>query len=86
MEVQGERRYRSYSFTTSELDGGEWLASPSDRALAPAKGPLVPIVQEALLAPESVWTQRLEEKYFRLCQGSNLNHPVVEPVARRYTD
>jgi hypothetical protein len=28
----------------------------------------------------------LEEKSFRLCQGSNLDCPVVQPVARHYTD
>jgi hypothetical protein len=42
----------------------EWSASRSGRALAPAKGPLVPIVQEAGWAPEPVWTQRQEEKSF----------------------
>jgi hypothetical protein len=43
-------------------------------------------VQEAGWAPEPVWTQRLEEKSFRLCRGSNLDRPVVHPVARHYTD
>jgi hypothetical protein len=46
----------------------------------------LPIVQEAGWAPEPVWTQRLEEKSFRLCQGSNLNRPVIQPVAKHYTD
>jgi hypothetical protein len=32
--------------------------------LPPGKGPPVPIGQEAGLAPEPVWTQRLEEKSF----------------------
>jgi hypothetical protein len=27
MEAQGERKYSSHSFMTSELDGGEWSAS-----------------------------------------------------------
>jgi hypothetical protein len=45
----GERRYSSYSFTTSALDGGEWSASRPSRALPP-----VPIVQEAGWAPEPV--------------------------------
>jgi hypothetical protein len=58
----GERKYSSYSFWTSALDGGEWLASSPDRALASGKGPPVPIVQEAGWAPEPVWTQRIEEK------------------------
>jgi hypothetical protein len=59
----GESRYSSYSFTTSPLDG-EWSASRPGRALAPEKGPPVPIVQEAGWAPEPVWTQRIEEKSF----------------------
>jgi hypothetical protein len=52
----------------------------------PAEGPPVPIVQEAGWAPEPVWTQRLEEKSYRLCRVSNLDRPVVQPVARHYTD
>jgi hypothetical protein len=55
-------------------------------ALAPGKGPPVPIVQEAGWAPEPVWIQRLEEKLFRLCRRPNFDHPVVQPVARLYTD
>jgi hypothetical protein len=60
----GERRYSSYSFSTSALDGGEWSASRPGRALPPEKGPPVPIVQEAGWAPEPVWTQRIEKKSF----------------------
>jgi hypothetical protein len=52
----------------------------------PGKGPPVPIVQEAGWAPEPVWTQRLEEKSFRLCRGSNLDRSVVQSVARHYND
>jgi hypothetical protein len=59
--------------------------SPS-RVLASGKGSPVPIVQEAGWAPEPVWTQRIEEKYFRLCRESNLDCPVVQSVARHYTD
>jgi hypothetical protein len=79
-EGLGERRYISYSFTTSALDGGEWSPSLPGRVLDPGKGPPIPIVQEAGWAPEPVWTQRLDEKFFRLCRGSNLDHPVVQPV------
>jgi hypothetical protein len=60
----GERRYSSYSFSTSALDGGEWSASRPGRAFTPGKGPPVPIVQEAGWAPEPIWTQRIEEKSF----------------------
>jgi hypothetical protein len=58
----GERRYSSYSSSTSTLDGGQWSASRPGRALPPGKIPPVHIVQEAGWAPEPVWTQRLEEK------------------------
>jgi hypothetical protein len=74
----------SYSFTTSALDGDEWSASRPGRALPPGKGPSVLIVQEAGWAPEPVWTQRLEEKSFRLCQGSNLDRPVVNIHSHEY--
>jgi hypothetical protein len=80
------RRYSSYSFSTSALDGGEWSASRPGRALAPEKELPVPTVQEAGWAPEPVWTLRLQGKSFRLCRESNLDRPVVQPVARHYTD
>jgi hypothetical protein len=67
----GERRYSSYSFLTSALDGGEWSASRPGRALAPGKGPPVPIVQEVGWAPELVWTQRLEENLTSIARSSN---------------
>jgi hypothetical protein len=86
MEAQGEGMYSSYSFTTSALDGIELSASLPGRVLPLMKGPPVPILQEAGWAPEPVWTQRLEEKCSFLCRGSNLDRPVVQPVARHCTD
>jgi hypothetical protein len=56
-----ERRYSSYTFLTSALEGGEWSASRPGRALPPGREPPVPIVQEAGWAPEQVWAQRLAE-------------------------
>jgi hypothetical protein len=35
---------------------------------------------------EPVWTQRVEEKSFRLCRGSNFDRPVVQTVVGRCTD
>jgi hypothetical protein len=67
----GYRRYSSYSFLTSALEGGEWSASRPGRALPPGKEPPVPIVEEAGWAPQPVWTQRLEEKILCLCRRSN---------------
>jgi hypothetical protein len=82
----GERMYSSYSFSTSALDGGEWSASRPGRALVPGKWPPLPIRQEAGWAPELVWTQRIEEKSFRLCRDSNFDRPVVQPLAWSYAD
>jgi hypothetical protein len=45
--------------------------------------PPVPIVQEAGWAPEPVWT---EARGKIPCRGSNLDRPVVQSVARHYTD
>jgi hypothetical protein len=47
------------AISASRPDGGEWSASRPGRALASGKGPPVPIVQEAVWAPEPVWEQRL---------------------------
>jgi hypothetical protein len=58
----GERRYSSYSFLASALEGGEGSASCTGRALPPGKETPVRIVQEAGWAPEPVWMQRVEEK------------------------
>jgi hypothetical protein len=65
---------------------GELSASRPGRALAPGKGPPIPIGQKAGWAPEPVWTQRLEEKPFRLLRESNFDRPVAQPVAKHYTD
>jgi hypothetical protein len=64
-----------------------WVVSvtPLPRFI-PGERTSVPIVQEAGWAPEPVWTQRIEEKSFHLCRGSNLDRPVVQSVARHYTD
>jgi hypothetical protein len=70
-----ESRYSSYLFSTSALEG-VWSGSRPGCALSPRKGPPVLIVQEAGWAPEPVCTQRLEEKSFLLCRGSNLDRPV----------
>jgi hypothetical protein len=64
--------------------GSEWSASRPGRALAPWKGPPVPTVQKAWWAPEPVWTQRLQEKSFRLCRGSNLDRSAVYIDKCRY--
>jgi hypothetical protein len=74
----GERRHSSYSYLTSAPDGGEWSASRPGRALPPG-----PIRQEVVWAPESVWTQELEEKSSASVGDRT---PVVQSVVSHYTD
>jgi hypothetical protein len=64
MEALGERRYSSYSYTTSALDEVSGQHHAQAVLYPRGKDPPVPIVQEAGWAPEPVWTQRLEEKSF----------------------
>jgi hypothetical protein len=85
MEAQGERRYSSYSFTTSALDGVSGQRH-APAALYPGKGSPVPTGQEAGFVPEPVWALYLEEKCSCLCRESNLDRPVVQSVGRHYTD
>jgi hypothetical protein len=73
--------YSSYSVSTSAPNRCERSASRLSRHLSPGKGAPVPMVQEAGWAPETVWTRGLDEKSFHLCRGSNLDCPVVQPVA-----
>jgi hypothetical protein len=79
-------KYSSYSFSISALDGGKWSVWRLGPALPSWKGPPVPIGQEGRWAQEPVWARRLQEKSFRLYRGSNLDRPVVQSVARYYTD
>jgi hypothetical protein len=64
MEGLGGRRYSSYSFMTSAINGVSGQRHAPAALLPPGKGPPVAIVQEAGWAPEPVWTQRIEEKSF----------------------
>jgi hypothetical protein len=64
MEVQGERRYCSYSFTTSALDGVNDQRHALAELYPREKEPRIPLAQEAGWAPEPIWTQRIEEKSF----------------------
>jgi hypothetical protein len=85
-QALGGRKYSSYSFSTSALDGVSGQRHAPTALYPRGKEPPVPIVQEAGWAPEPSWTQRLQEKSFRLCRGSNLDRPMVQPVARHYTE
>jgi hypothetical protein len=76
--------YSCYSLSTSALDGGEWSASRPGRALTPGKGPPVSIVQEgAWVGLRAGLNTEARGKILFLCRGSNLDRPVVQPVARQ---
>jgi hypothetical protein len=62
-----ERRYSSYSLSTTALDEGEWSASRPGPALAPAKGPLLSILFDVNILP-----------YFQL--SSTRPHFFIEAV------
>jgi hypothetical protein len=82
MEALVERRYSSYSFTTSALDEGEWSASRPGRDLPPAKRPRYPLYSR-LGGPQSRSGHRLEEKS-SVPAGDRT--PIFQSVARHYTD
>jgi hypothetical protein len=82
-DARGESSYSSCSFLTSALDGGEWSDSRLGRDFGLGEGPPVPIGQEAGLASELLWTQRLEEKSFASAGDQT---PVVQSAVRHYTD
>jgi hypothetical protein len=66
---------------------GGWVVTITPRPrISPMIGPPLPIVQEAGWAPKPVWVQRVEKIFVYLCRESNLDRPVVQPVARHCTD
>jgi hypothetical protein len=62
----------------------DWVVSITPRPrFSPGKGPRYPLYRR-LGGPQSRSGHRLEEKSFRLCQGSHLDRPAVQPIARCY--
>jgi hypothetical protein len=82
----GDRRYISYAYSNSALDWGEWSASRPGRALASGKGPPVSHCTGGRVGPRTGLGTEARGKIFHLCRLSNLDRPVVQPVARHYTD
>jgi hypothetical protein len=73
----GERRYSSYSYVTSALDGQHHALA----ALTPRERTPSTTGQEAGWAPEPVWTQRLEKKFSASVRDRT---PVVQSVVSLY--
>jgi hypothetical protein len=80
-----KRGYSSYLFSALAQDRGEWSASRPGLALPPGKGPPVPIVQKAGWARAGLDTE-VRGKILSPLPGIEPDHPVVQPVARHYTD
>jgi hypothetical protein len=81
----GERRYRSYSYSTSALDGGEWSASRPGRALAPGERTHGTHCTGGWVGPRAGLDTENWGKILCPCRGSNPDRPVVQPVVRHYT-
>jgi hypothetical protein len=80
----GERRYSSYSFLTSALDGGEWSASRPGRALPPGERTPGTHWIGGWVGPRAGLDTGARRKICP-CWGSNLDRPIVQPVVRHYT-
>jgi hypothetical protein len=78
--------YSFYSFTTSALDGGEWSASRPSRALPSGERISRTHWTGSWVDPRAGLDTEVRGKISCFSQGSNLDFPVVQSVAKRYTD
>jgi hypothetical protein len=81
----GERRYSSYSFLTSALDGGVVSVTPRPRFTPGERTPGTHCTGGWVGLRAGLDTEATG-KILCPCRGSNLDRPVVQPVARHYTD
>jgi hypothetical protein len=81
----GERRYSSYSSSTSALDGGEWSASRPGRALTPGERTLGTHGTGGWVGPRAGLDTEARGKILCPRRESNPDRPVVQPVVRHYT-
>jgi hypothetical protein len=80
-----ERRYSSYSFTTSALDGSEWSASRPGRAFTPGERTPGTHCTGGWVGLRAGLDTEDRGKILCPCRGSNPDRPVVQPVVRHYT-
>jgi hypothetical protein len=85
MEALGGRRYSSYSFSTSALDGGEWSASRPGRAFTPGEWTPGTHWTGGWVGPRAGLDTEVRGKIFCPRRESNPDRPVVKPVVRHYT-
>jgi hypothetical protein len=83
MVLGGERKYSSYSFLTSALDGGEWSASRLGRTLLRGKDPGTHCTG-GWVGPRAGLDKEAIGKILCPCRGSNPDRPVVQSVVRHY--
>jgi hypothetical protein len=82
----GGEEYSSYSFTTSALHGG-WVVSVTPRPrFTPGERTHGTHWTGSQVGPRAGLDTEARGKISCLCQGSNLDRPVVQSVARHYTD
>jgi hypothetical protein len=80
----GARRYSSYSFLTSGLDGCEWSASRPGSALPRGKTPSTHCTG-GWVDPRAGLDTEARGKILCPCWESNPDRPVVQSVVRHYT-
>jgi hypothetical protein len=81
----GERRYSSYSFSTSTLDGGVWLASRPGRAFTPGERTPGTHCTGGWVGLRAGLDTETTGKILCPRRESNPDRPVVQPVVRHYT-
>jgi hypothetical protein len=79
------RRYSSYSFLTSALDGGDWSASRPGRAFTPGERTLGTHCTGGWVGPRACLDTEAAGKILCLHRESNPDRPVVQHVVRHYT-
>jgi hypothetical protein len=85
MEAMEERRYSSYSLTTSALDGGEWSATRPGRAFTPGERTPGTHCTGGWVGPRAGLDTEATGKILCPSRESNPDGPVVQPVVRHYT-
>jgi hypothetical protein len=81
----GEWKYSSTHSLTSELDGGEWLASRPERFTPRERAPGTQCTG-GWMGPRAILDAVVKRKITIPRRESNPRTPIVQPVAQRYTD
>jgi hypothetical protein len=81
----GERRYSSYSFTTSALDRGEWSVSRPGCAFTPGERTPGTHCTGGWVGPRAGLDTEVKRKILCPCRASNPDRPIVQSVVRHYT-